>query len=262
MRYPILFITVLALTTAAWPHPACARNAKRDTPPRIDAHHRPDQPATDAQLEQVMLVIKDVNPRWHQRIANSREDNPQRTRQFLSRVYSSPPMQEMLRARESDPNLYRMLVADRRLRIQNATLAAQVRKAREQGNTDLAEQRTAQLRSNLEQHLDLRRQLHRQRITDMQEKLAEHRAELDAHAQRKQQIVDEQLQRLLSGQHPRHLDHPPRDTMRQRWQERRDRNADSDRPRPHARPPARDRDADSSSNQSDPPVQRITPRHD
>ncbi len=262
MRYPILFITVLALTTTAWPHPACAQNAKPDAPPRIDAHHRPDQPATDAQLEQVMLVIKDVNPRWHQRIANSKEDNPQRTRQFLSRVYSSPPMQEMLRARESDPNLYRMLVADRRLRIQNVTLAAQVRKAREQGNAELAEQHTAQLRSNLEKHLDLRRQLHRRRITDMQEKLAEHRAELDAHAQRKQQIVDEQLQRLLSGQHPRHLDHPPRDTMRQRWQERRDRNADSDRPRPPARPPARDRDADSPSNQSDPPIQRITPRHD
>jgi hypothetical protein len=153
---------------------------------------------TAEQRTQLLEVLRDFNPQWHQRAQQFVNDNPQRAEFMLRAMY--PRMKERIELKQKDPAHYQWVVEDAQLTFKGRELARKIRKAQEDGDSATAEKLTMELRNLLEKHFDVRQKLREKQVIRLQEQIRKVKADLNEHATKKQSLIDEQLQRYLTGE--------------------------------------------------------------
>lgn len=167
-----------------------------DPPPPDDRHgDRPGHQAPDP--DQVLAVLNDVMPHLARRLEAVRQQDARRFGVMIRRM--GPRLRELIHDKQENPELYQLKVSESRLGFQTIQLIRQLRQAQaDPQNQEKAQAIRDELRQVVAEHFDLRQRLLEAKVAAMEKRLEQTREELADRAQRREQLIDQRMEQLLS----------------------------------------------------------------
>lgn len=154
-------------------------------------------PVPEPALEDVRSFIRRHLPQLSERIELAGEDNPEAAERMLRRM--APRFGDIIERERDDPAFARMRVEEMRIGME---IVEQSRTLRRLDDERAAPERVEEARSSLRQllgrQLDLREKLETHRLSQMEREIAEARAGLRERAGRREQILDQNFERVLN----------------------------------------------------------------
>ena len=164
-------------------------------------------PFTPEDRERALTVLRDVNPQIAEKVNQALEgDRGERANAMLARMWDGP-LGELWRLKQDDEEAYRLRVADHQAKLETVRLAWKIRQARDADDAQLARQLTAPLRDHLDRQFEIREALRKKELAHLEQRIDELRKELAEHRARKNELVDQSLERILQGR-PDEADQP------------------------------------------------------
>ncbi len=171
-----------------------------DGPRPAFADRKPPRPLTAEQRDELLAVLDRINPQMKDRLERAVKDNPQRAGRVMAHLYHSRRIQELLETRRDDPRRFATMASESRHRVAAAQLARQIRKARQAGDTQRVNELSTRLREQLEGMFEARQALRERELAELERRIDRLRDELKDHRQRKAELIDQALGRIVRGE--------------------------------------------------------------
>ncbi len=171
-------------------------------PPHDDrAGDRPNHARPDPQ--QILVVLNDVMPHLAKRLEAVREQDERRFGMMVRRM--GPRLRELIHDRQANPRLYQLKVSESRLGFETLQLVRQLRQAQaDQQSPEKLQSIRDELHQVVADHFDVRQKLLEAKVAEMEKRLEQTREELADRAQRRDQLIDQRLEAVVShrpGEH-------------------------------------------------------------
>ena len=171
-------------TPAEDPQPEAERPAEQDPPPAPAGAQ-----LSHAQEQELLEVIQRRFPHRYEQLTELRDSNPDRYRQVMARWYRRYEQWQAM-----GPDIQRLEMARQELEIQSTQL---VQRWRQAADNETKQQVEAQLRQVLTKRFDIEHDLHAKRLEHMAEQLEQLRREHAERAERRSEIIQQELNSLL-----------------------------------------------------------------
>ena len=160
---------------------------------------------TDKQVGEILTFVREKMPWRYERLKALQESNPDLFRRTCRRLRFE--IDQLRRLEKGDPEAYQAALEEHRLRTLVADLAARARQA---GSTEERNRRVAELRDVLQRLFDAERKAREAQIRELEQRIHQLRQQLAERGQQRDRIIEELLERLLSGrQGPDDAEPPP-----------------------------------------------------
>lgn len=225
-----LIFTFLVMSTGVHAQPIRTVNTQHDDaaaqqagraspqaqPPRDHAPHRraSDQERSNQrrkhrpmgidQIDQAIETLREMHPEgkaeWLKRIEKLAKDQPEEAARRLSRF---PRLRELMHLRANKPDEFAWHVKQAQLMREVVPLARRLREAKDQGHSEQADELKAQLRSQIEQLLEVRLKLKAFEISRIRAKLERAEQELAEIKANAEPLIDKKVNELMQRTHRR-----------------------------------------------------------
>ena len=153
---------------------------------------------SEEEFERAMQVLKDINPEAAERLEQLWERSPQRAQGMLHRF--GPRIYELLRLKESDPELYKWSVKDMKIGLACDKLARQYREATKAGDKDRIKEIRTQIADQVEEHFEVRQKMGEVKLERLERRLAEARKRLEKRAATRDDLIEKRIGELTGDQ--------------------------------------------------------------
>lgn len=146
------------------------------------------------QISKLMEFTQRNFPQLHQRLVAVRDTNPMMFRHMIRRV--GGPVAEIMRVQQQNPEAARKLIEAHRIEIDLTELRGQYQAAR---GSQQREQLKTRMRELLAKRCELRLERLQKEVGDLEKRLEETKKEIAKREKDKDQIIEQEMKRLLSG---------------------------------------------------------------
>jgi hypothetical protein len=173
-------------------------------------HRRPTYERLPEELrDQVDDFIEQYFPEQFQKLYGLDEESQDAFDRRVNRML--PRMMRLMRLEQDDPDTFHLRVQELRISMKIRALARRIADGR---GDDGAEELKVKLRKHLEKRFDLRHKIHRIEVQRLERRLATARDRLDRRKAEKEEIIDEELQEILTSPPGEHRGHRARERRR------------------------------------------------
>jgi hypothetical protein len=171
-----------------------------------------ERPSPEEIEAEVMPILEEKLPAWHERFSRLKQRNPERFRRALGRVY--PMVREFKRLREEHPELSQGIIDefqiehDLRRKAEAFSQAAEGSAARETLLPEIREMLTRQQELRLQRHR-VRLEMFERRLQEQQARLQREKEKLARESENVEAEVDRKIEKLKKGEFRDELG-PPR----------------------------------------------------
>lgn len=197
------------------------RHGRRDRsgfPPRM--RPGPFGPLTEEETEKVLAFMAEHLPELHERLQTLKEENPARFRAYMRRLRFE--VRRLERLRRHDPEAFKGALAEKRLHLEVWHLVVRYRRAEDEPRREAIRD---ELEDVLERLFEAETVAREGEVRRLEERLKHVRERLKKRTANRDRIIEERLERLLSGERP------------ESRPKRRHRPADAPPPSPDEEPP-------------------------
>jgi hypothetical protein len=146
------------------------------------------------QVSQLMEFARQNFPKLHKRLLAVRDTNPAVFHQMVKRVKG--PISEITRLQERDPEAARKLIEAHRIEIDLTELRTEYQAAKSDSQR---EQAKSKMRELVAKRCELRLQRLKDEVSDLEKRLEQAKKEMTKREKDKDQVVDQELKRLLNA---------------------------------------------------------------
>ena len=211
MRTPLTLAAGLALGLAL-AGPWAFAQPDRDGPPRHDEGHHDDDPRRERRdmmrdrfdgaqerwgehLDEVIAVVREIDPQVAERIENAKEDRPGAKLMMIRRSF--PQVFDLVKLREDDPAMYELRVEDVRMHKQAGQLARQYHQAKRDEDDRAADDFEDELEELVEAHFDVRQEIRELELERLEQRVEALKEALDDRKRDKNDLIDDRLEKML-----------------------------------------------------------------
>jgi hypothetical protein len=152
-----------------------------------------DEPMSPEQVAELMDFTKKEFPKLHRRLVSVRETDPVMFRRMIRRVRG--PVSEIVRIQHHDPKAARRLIDAHRIEIDLTEFQSRYRAATSDAQR---EQLKSEMRELVAKRCELRLQRLKDEVTGLEKRLEDAKQEMAKREKDKDQIIDQELNRLLA----------------------------------------------------------------
>jgi hypothetical protein len=216
----VLPLLSLLLLLGCLPMPVFAQEGRGDDrrgEPRAEASERRERgpergpervrPMSPEHVSAAIEVLRRIDPEAAERLAREAEERPQHVAAELRRRF--PRVEWFLRLKEYDPPMFELRVEDMRLGHQTSRLARRLREAErtrdaadDPRDPDDARTLRAELRKQLREHFEVRQQIRRRELEDLQRRIERMQADLEQRADDRADLIEQRMRQLTSDDPP------------------------------------------------------------
>ncbi len=152
-----------------------------------------DEPMSPEQVAELMDFTKKEFPKLHRRLVSVRETDPVMFRRMIRRVRG--PVSEIVRIQHHDPKAARRLIDAHRIEIDLTEFQSRYRAATSDAQR---EQLKSEMRELVAKRCELRLERLKDEVTGLEKRLEDAKQEMAKREKDKDQIIDQELNRLLA----------------------------------------------------------------
>lgn len=195
---PVAAVLLGLAAIVAGPSVSLARAEERAGPAMRERVQR-DRPSPQ-QVRELVSVLRDLHPELADRVEAAMADNPRQVRRILGPRWRL--LQRLADLRDDDPEMYRLRAADLRLARRAIEVAYAARQAQRAGEPEAAQARIAELRDIVTERFEVKTDIRRLELAQLERRLDELQAELDERTEAQQALIEAHVDDLLQRDEP------------------------------------------------------------
>lgn len=151
-------------------------------------------PMTEEQVKEALELLREYRPEMAKRFEELREKNPERAQEMMRPMLGR--LMELSYLKRTDPEAFELRKQDYRLWRSIYELSGKLREARAAKDAAKVEELTAELRTQLAEHFDVRQKLRERELVRMESKLEEMRKEIEARKASREKLIQSRFEEL------------------------------------------------------------------
>jgi len=172
-------------------------SAPAEFPPNRERRPGPDKPLTTEQIQDLQAILKEQDPRIAARLEEVLKSHPERVQELLANHW--PRVARLVELKHRDGKLFALTMGEIRLNRAKMELVEKFHKLDGNVAPTQVDELKAQLKQIVSQQFDLRQQIRRREIENLEHRLAELRKGIEDREHKRTQILDEHVNDLLKA---------------------------------------------------------------
>ena len=167
-----------------------------DRPQRDRRDHDP-LPLTQEQIEQWLEIMRQLHPKFAERIEAALEENPEMAKRMLEKA--GRRLARFQHMRETDPQAFELEVQDRTLERESHELHRELQNPEVRNDPEKAAQLRDEIRRIVTEHFEVRHKKREHELAKLEQRIKELRDQLKQRSEKKDQIIERRY-KDLTGQ--------------------------------------------------------------
>ncbi len=158
-------------------------------------HSHYQLPMSEKQIDEALALLKKVRPALAQRLAQVRDESPQRVGWLIEHRF--PHLRYLLELKENDPDMYELRVDDVRLSYESQDLAEQYRQAQKDNNHRQVRELRSKLEKLVESHFEVRQKIRQLELKRLEQRIEDLREQIEKRDDDRDELVEQRLGELV-----------------------------------------------------------------